>query len=58
MDVTVITNGNVEYLRNYGKPNERGAKEQSYKYPRGTTRLLPGGGVRELIVATDEMDIS
>lgn len=37
VDVTVITKGNVEYLRNFRKPNERGIKERSYKYPRGTT---------------------
>ncbi len=58
VDVTVITKGNVEYLRNYGKPNERGVKEKSYKYPRGTTLLVPGGGVRDLVVTSDEMDLS
>ena len=37
VDVTVLTKGNVEVLRNYRTPNERPPKEASYKYPRGTT---------------------
>jgi 20S proteasome subunit beta 2 len=37
VDITVIQRDGVEYLRNYKKPNERVQKEQSYKYPRGTT---------------------
>ena len=37
VDVTVITKEGAEVLRNYRKPNERGQKEQSYKYARGTT---------------------
>jgi 20S proteasome subunit beta 2 len=58
VDVCVITKDNVEYLRNYGKPNERGLKEQSYKYPRGTTRVL-SSSVRDFIVAEeDAMDLS
>ncbi len=57
VDVCVITKGNVEYLRNYGKPNERGQKEKSYKYPRGTTRVL-SGSVRDLVVFEDAMDLS
>lgn len=40
VDVTVITKVGAEVLRNYRKPNERGVKEQSYKYPRGTTVIL------------------
>lgn len=40
VDVTVITKQGVEYLRNYRMPNERGAKEQSYKFQRGTTAVL------------------
>ncbi|TPX37101.1 hypothetical protein SmJEL517_g00909 [Synchytrium microbalum] len=40
VDVTVLTKGGAEVLRNYRKPNERGVKEQSYKYPRGTTVIL------------------
>ena len=40
VDVTVITKGRVEYLRNYKKPNQRGQKEQSYKYAPGATRKL------------------
>ena len=37
MDVTVITQAGAEVLRNYRKPNERAVKEQSYKFPKGTT---------------------
>ncbi|KAI9359570.1 nucleophile aminohydrolase [Zopfochytrium polystomum] len=40
VDVCVITKDNVEYLRNYKKPNEREPKEQSYKFRRGTTAIL------------------
>lgn len=40
VDVTIITKGNVEYIRSYKTPNERSMKEQSYKYPRGTTRIF------------------
>jgi 20S proteasome subunit beta 2 len=58
VDVTVITKDNVEYLRNYGKPNERGQKERSYKYPRGTTRVL-GSITRNFVVEeSDAMDLS
>ena len=57
VDVTIITKGNVEYLRNYGTPNERGRKEKSYKYARGTTKVL-SGSIRELVTVTDAMDIS
>jgi 20S proteasome subunit beta 2 len=42
VDVTIITKDNVEYLRNYCKPNERGTKEQSYKFKRNTTCLFWG----------------
>jgi 20S proteasome subunit beta 2 len=37
VDVTVITKEGVQILRNYQRPNERDAKEQSYKFKRGTT---------------------
>lgn len=40
VDVTIITQDKVDYLRNYRKPNERVQKEQSYKYARGTTTVL------------------
>jgi 20S proteasome subunit beta 2 len=42
VDVCVITKDNVEYLRNYRKPNERGPKEQSYKFKPGTTGEYSG----------------
>lgn len=37
VDLTVITKDGAEKFRNYAKPNERVAKELSYKFPRGTT---------------------
>lgn len=38
VDVVVLTRDNpAEILRNYKRPNERGQKEQSYKFKRGTT---------------------
>lgn len=37
VDVTVITAKGAEVFRNYAKPNERVAKELSYKFPKGTT---------------------
>ena len=40
VDICVIKKDNVEYLRNYGQPNERGQKEKSYKYERGVTSKI------------------
>ncbi|KAL1917530.1 uncharacterized protein VTP21DRAFT_3923 [Calcarisporiella thermophila] len=40
VDVVVLEKGKVDVLRNYARPNERGAKEQSYKFARGTTAVL------------------
>ena len=37
VDVTVIQKDKVDVLRNYKKPNERGRKEQSYVFEKGTT---------------------
>lgn len=37
VDVTVIEKDKVDVLRNYRKPNERGRKEKSYVFERGTT---------------------
>ncbi len=37
VDLTVITEKGAEVFRNYAKPNERVAKELSYKFPKGTT---------------------
>lgn len=66
VDITVITRGGVEYLRNYETPNERPPKEQSYKFPSGTTPLLKSSlkplrelvDVQELAASTSAMDIS
>ena len=59
MDVCVIEKDSTDYLRNYAKPNERGIKEQSYRYPRGTTAVLKES-ITNLVNVTegDAMDIS
>ncbi|KAJ3035897.1 Proteasome subunit beta type-7 [Rhizophlyctis rosea] len=59
VDVCIITKGNVEYRRGYDKPNERGVKEQSYKFPKGTTAVLTED-IRQLVdvVEGDAMDLS
>ncbi|KAJ3350817.1 proteasome core particle subunit beta 2 [Allomyces javanicus] len=40
VDVCVITKGNVDYLRNYARPNERGVREGVYTFAPGTTKVL------------------
>ncbi|KAJ1971451.1 proteasome core particle subunit beta 2, partial [Dimargaris cristalligena] len=59
VDVCVIEKGKVDYLRNYARPNERAQKEQSYKFPRGTTAVLKTS-IRDLVQVTEDtaMDIS
>lgn len=59
MDVCVIEKDSTDYLRNYARPNERGIKEQSYKYPRGTTAVLKEE-ITSLVTVSegDAMDIS
>ncbi|KAI9205005.1 proteasome subunit beta type-7 [Polychytrium aggregatum] len=61
VDVCVITKGNVEYLRNYNRPNERGAKEQSYArlLPPGTTAIR-STDIRQFVTVAeaDAMDTS
>ncbi|KAJ3382516.1 Proteasome subunit beta type-7-A [Entophlyctis sp. JEL0112] len=59
VDVCVITKGNVEYLRNYRKPNERVPKLQSYKYKRGTTATLTSDFRKFVdVIEGDAMDVS
>ncbi|CAO3635679.1 unnamed protein product [Cunninghamella echinulata] len=59
VDVCVIEKDKTDYLRNYGRPNERGIKEGRYVYPRGTTAILKES-VKSLVDVTegDAMDIS
>ncbi|KAJ2502284.1 proteasome core particle subunit beta 2 [Coemansia sp. RSA 1972] len=40
VDVCVITKDNVEYIRGHSQPNERVAKEQSYRFAAGTTEFI------------------
>ncbi|KAI8329931.1 proteasome subunit beta type-7 [Chlamydoabsidia padenii] len=59
VDVCVIEKEGTEYLRNHARPNERGIKEQSYRYPRGTTAVLKESIHRFVQVSDgDAMDIS
>ncbi|KAI8362827.1 proteasome subunit beta type-7 [Blakeslea trispora] len=59
VDVCVITKDGTDYLRNHVRPNERGVREQSYRYPRGTTAILKSS-VEKLVHVTegDSMDMS
>ncbi|EGF78736.1 hypothetical protein BATDEDRAFT_17403 [Batrachochytrium dendrobatidis JAM81] len=59
VDVTVITKGSVDYMRNYRRPNDRGVKEQSYKVRPGTTATLTSS-VRHFVdvIEGDAMDIT
>ncbi|KAI9031417.1 nucleophile aminohydrolase [Hyaloraphidium curvatum] len=52
VDLTVITQGKAEVFRNYAKPNERVAKELSYKFPKGTTAILKED-IRKYVVVTE-----
>ncbi|GAB5590969.1 proteasome core particle subunit beta 2 [Umbelopsis nana] len=59
VDVCVIEKDSTDYLRNHVRPNERGIKEQSYRYPRGTTAILKQS-IRHFVdvVEGDAMDMS
>ena len=55
----MIEKDSTDYLRNYAKPNERGVKEKSYKYDRGTTAILKESITNLVNVSEgDAMDIS
>ncbi|KAL2919992.1 proteasome core particle subunit beta 2 [Polyrhizophydium stewartii] len=59
VDVCVITKDNVEYLRNYNRPNERGVKEQSYRFPRGTTTVMSRKVINFVdVIEGDAMDVT
>ena len=56
VDVTVITKGNVEYMRNHKTPNERGIKEKSYKFQSGTTGMqVVAEGVATLVISSHDI---
>jgi 20S proteasome subunit beta 2 len=59
VDICVLEKDKVEMLRNYARPNERGAKEQSYRFQRGVTAVL-SSSIRDLVVVEegDQMDLS
>merc|ERR1712168_1401645 len=40
IDLTVITKGNVDYLRPHDVANQKGVRAGDYKYKRGTTKVL------------------
>jgi len=39
IDLCIITDGNLEYLRPYDEPNPKGERQGDYKYKPGTTRI-------------------
>ncbi|KAJ2345916.1 proteasome core particle subunit beta 2 [Coemansia sp. RSA 2618] len=57
VDVCVITKGNVEYIRGFSQPNERVAKEQSYKFAAGATEFF-GAKQPSSAGAATAMDVS
>ncbi|KAL0073119.1 proteasome subunit beta type-7 [Phycomyces blakesleeanus] len=59
VDVCVIEKDKTDYLRNYGRPNERAVKEHSYRYNRGTTAILKQS-IKNFVEVSegDLMDIS
>lgn len=40
VDICVIKKGAVQYLRTYEEANKKGVKQNSYRYPSGTTAVL------------------
>ncbi|XP_023025377.1 proteasome subunit beta type-7 [Leptinotarsa decemlineata] len=40
IDVCIIRKGSVDYRRTYDEANKKGLKQASYRYPKGTTRVL------------------
>lgn len=54
VDVSVITDEGTEDLRNYQKPNQRGQKEQSYLFPKGTTAFTKQE-VYDMVVREDAL---
>ncbi|KAJ8982031.1 hypothetical protein NQ317_007741 [Molorchus minor] len=40
IDVCIIRKGSTDYRRTYDEANKKGVRQQSYRYPRGTTRVL------------------
>uniref|UniRef100_A0A3B5MCE8 Proteasome subunit beta n=1 Tax=Xiphophorus couchianus TaxID=32473 RepID=A0A3B5MCE8_9TELE len=40
IDLTVITKGNVDYIRPHDEANKKGVRTSDYKYKRGTTAVL------------------
>jgi 20S proteasome subunit beta 2 len=40
VDLCVITKGKVDYMRSEFTPNKKGVRQQQYKYPIGTTKVI------------------
>ncbi|CED85233.1 20s proteasome subunit [Phaffia rhodozyma] len=55
VDVCIIEKDSTEMLRNYEMPNERPVKDQSYKFPRGTTAWRKED-VRRFVVAEEHRE--
>ncbi len=50
VDVCVITESKTTLMRNHVRPNERGRKEKSYKFEKGTTAVL-----KEKLITREEI---
>lgn len=40
VDICVIKKGSANYLRTYDEANKKGIRQQSYRFPKGTTAVL------------------
>ncbi|XP_076270484.1 proteasome beta2 subunit [Rhynchophorus ferrugineus] len=61
VDVCIIRKGAVDYRRTYDEANKKGQKQNSYKYPKGTTAVLTTKvvDIEEVVVKrfeSEEMD--
>ncbi|KAG4302385.1 hypothetical protein PCK1_001367 [Pneumocystis canis] len=59
VDIAIIEEKKAQFYRNYLKPNERAAKEQSYKFKKGTTAIIKKDIKKYVIIPdiNDEMEI-
>lgn len=42
VDICIIRKGSVDYKRTYDEANKKGIRQNSYKFPKGTTKILDG----------------
>lgn len=58
VDVCIIRKGSVDYRRTYDEANKKGVKQGSYRYPRGSTKVLSSKvvDIEEVTVHTIEQE--